>query len=293
MLEPEKKKTDKKHISISQIGTYTKCPKMWWYKYIAGYESKTAFTSQPLLMGKYWGMFIECSYTEWNEGNKSDRLEIEKEMADTWESISDQNKCKLNALMEAWDLKIKPLKMECEKKVLIPLNDEYDILGYMDRYKVMKSGEKVFVETKLTSVPDKYLALDIVETQLGVYFCSDEDIKRCKLEIIRTPQQRLKKDENYEDYTARILSEICQDVGKFFIGYNKKQRVCGKVVHKSEINIDRVKEDVYDVLNGLDKKIFFRNTDNCISNFGFCDYYTVCRQGVKLEEDLSLRKRNK
>lgn len=281
-------KMDKPHLSKSQIEQYAQCPykHYWGYKIDGGYRLKDKYKSQALALGSYWDTWMDVVYS----GETPEKL---KEMELNWEKLDEVTQIRTEVLKEWFIENVDVHPMECQKEVRIPLNDNYDVLGYMDRY-TFYEGDPVFIETKMTSRPETYLDINNIEMQMGLYFLSDERLEKAKLEVVyNNTRMKPKKNESIDEFKKRFRREVFSQPEKYFKGWNPRTKKFGIYVYKKELNLDMVVEQVYDVLNAIEKGIIWRNFNNCINQFGKCEFFEVCRNGVDVREDKTLEKKNK
>ena len=155
------------------------------------------------------------------------------------------------------------------------------------------TGEVILYELKTTSSnvsdPDHpYWSRLNMDTQLAIY---NQYVKssvgrhpRVMYEVIMTSQARPKKNETPKQYEERLTEEYRESPGKykrmeFELLQSKHEAKMGELVYLGQ---------------AIDHDLLLpRNDSACFSNYGTCQFFTVCSWGSNPDESLYLKKKEK
>jgi len=101
--------------------------------------------------------------------------------------------------------------------------------------------EDGFVENKLSSRPESYLDIFFMSSQIGTYFMADEKLEWCIMEVVRSPELRVGKNEDAGMFETRIYDDIMARPGRYFIGYDRKTNTYGKKYYRNEFDLVGIK----------------------------------------------------
>lgn len=275
--------SDKTHISVSQLKSFTSCPLKWRYRYIDGIQLKPQHKSQSLLMGSWWDIFVKSQYAEISE-------EEARVFAQCEEFIKNDNKAKIYALAEVAKKHINfkaigDFSTQVEVSIPIVNSVRYDtITGFLDGY---DSGNKRIAEVKLSKQPINYTKIECIELQVVTYFMGT-DAKECIMMPTKVPALGYNESkESLEDYQKRCEADITSNMGDYFLGYNYKNDTYGVIFYRHDFDMSRTQVQIDNAVKCVDlmcqNECFYANTEVC-NEFSGCDYFDWCRLGIYNED---------
>lgn len=268
-------------ISFSSVKNFLRCSNLYYFSNICGIRKKPNFLNEAIKAGSMWGNFLAARHGQ-PQTNKEKFIQVYQP--------SDITLAKVNALMKAHvDLAVSVDKnCECEKEFLIPFY-QWQLHGFIDR-----AYDDYIVESKLSARPDNYLSIPNIEMQAGTYLYSNPVYEYVVMEVTRMPQQRLSKNEEIEDFQARVYSDIIRRPSYYFIGWNNKTRTFGKKFYRSEFDLAELPMIYHRVVKMIryciDEGLWVKNELACHCPTT-CDYYDIKKTGVISEDIYEVRAR--
>ena len=280
-IEAKQRKAPK--ISHSELTTYGKCYRMWWYSYYQGLE----LIKPPvrLLAGRIFG---ECLAALVSNKPKT----TWKEIINNYEQIYTEGEIpKELTLISAWTMALENGWAYIEEKGIA----EYEFLtkdldypqvhGYLDLVRLDGDGKPSYAkEFKYSGNPDGWSKFTL-GNQLATYFWGLPSIERIEVGIFKVPGLRQKKGEEAEEYRDRVIKDIT---------YNKLEYLYKQNYYRNEFDLAALKRrygvmttELYNRLGGgIDAFYLTDNRETCFR----CDYLQICSNDGIVSEQLYKKK---
>jgi hypothetical protein len=277
------------------------CPRLFYYKQVRGIQVKNAHMGMPLKLGKLWDTVLQ-----WYLGDKTVGIQ---EVVDDYD-IPEHGVESIKALYKAYrDLGI---KVEEGGRLQAPVNLYIEDFGHgvwtwgnghavrlLVRGFYDRKYSNYFAENKLSSRPDNYLDIYLIQSQCATYFLADPNLEYCIMEIARTPALKITKREE-DDIAAfgeRVYNDVMARPAYYFLGYNKDTHTYGKKFFRNEFDLDdvqgRYKRLFINIYEALMCDGFYRNDRSCKNVFPgqACDYLGICRFNTMSEDVYQVREK--
>jgi hypothetical protein len=288
-------------LSHSSIQDFMTCPRLFYYKQVRGIQVKNAHMGMPLKLGKLWDTVLQ-----WYLGDKTVGIQ---EVVDDYD-IPEHGVESIKALYKAYrDLGI---KVEEGGRLQAPVNLYIEDFGHgvwtwgngsavrlLVRGFYDRKYDGYFVENKLSSRPDNYLDIYLIQSQCATYFLADPNLEYCIMEVARTPALKITKREE-DDIAAfgeRVYNDVMARPAYYFMGYNKDTHTYGKKFFRNEFDLtdvrDRYKIIFMNIHEALMCDAFIRNDRSCKNTFPgqSCDYLGICRFNTMSEDVYQVREK--
>lgn len=262
-------------LSYSGVNSFMLCPRKYYLGYIKGIRVKEKFKSDASKISSYVDRVL-------TQGVISG-----EEEGEIWFA-------KAQAIINAYGQIIKsfPGNIQGQKEFRWQEDGCPQIHGFIDF-----DGPVFFLELKCTTRPDYYTNEYWIHDQLGTYFLSNPKYEYGIVLAIRVPKLERKgeyKDESIGDYKDRCFRVMCNTPVHYFKGYNKKKGIFGVKFHRSEFDLDGLR----DRYKWISKQIqdcakndyWYQNRVSCMSPFK-CDFLDVCNSGGISEDIYEYRER--
>lgn len=239
---------NKRHISVSQLGTVKRCPKQWKFRYIDGLKTPPGIA---LVTGSSFDEAYNMNYsqkiTTKNDlpveevqqkfSDELDRriLEVEdKEDVEKKDEVKDTITKGIEVFHREIAKRVEPVKVQVELRV--PIDDEYEFLGFAD---VITQSAIVDNKTAGKYEAGKYLT----QLQAYVYMWHQltDEIKGAELHYLvktKTPKTQIEQVNNispedflhYNTETVNFIKKLYTDPDIAFRneeGWHCSPRFCG------------------------------------------------------------------
>lgn len=290
-------------LSHSSIQDFMTCPRLFYYKQVRGIQVKNAHMGMPLKLGKLWDTVLQ-----WYLGDKTVNIQG---VVDDYD-IPEHGVESIKALYKAYrDLGIEVEeggRLQAEVRLYIEnfgkgvwtwerVNNtpaRLLVRGYYDR-----KYDGYFVENKLSSRPDNYLDIYLIQSQCATYFLADPNLEYCIMEVARTPALNITKREE-DDIAAfgeRVYNDVMSRPAYYFLGYNKDTHTYGKKFFRNEFDLKdvegRYRRIFINIRDALIYDSFYRNDRSCKNTFPgqSCDYLGICRFNTMSEDVYQVREK--
>lgn len=268
-------------LSHSAVQSYCTCRMKFWYQYVMGITPRYAHINNAMKMGTLWDVCQGVAY------GTQDERDIEA-TARKLEMYPD-GIAKVLGVYEAYRELIDPVRdgfvtmqEHLEYEGYDSVAGDYVIHGYTDR-----SYDTYFVDNKFTGRPDHYTIDPFkIASQVGTYFMCDDRFKRVVMEVVRTPQLRLKKGEDdMVDYQDRIRDDVLMRPSHYFIGFDRDARTYGVAFYRSDFEAymkdmrKRYGWITRDIMAATKNNTWYGTESACMAFGSECEFYPICRSG--------------
>lgn len=263
-------------MSHSSRMSWTRCRYKYYLSNIMGIKSRDHMKGAPLKIGTVIDRF--CEYRYQLKPFKEEFKRLTHDM-----NMSDVEIAKCYAIIKA--------SHDLEAQLETGGKPQYEV-----RYETETCKVKGFIdckfndhadEIKTSTRPDFYRQPFNLKSQLSTYFLGNESIKYFSVKIIRVPTLRYNQDkESIDDYQDRLYSSIISRPSYYFIGWKKLARTWGIKFHRSEYDMDDIRDDYEKVSRDIvqaAKDDSFYQSFNCYCP-GECEYLPICKTGGVSEE---------
>jgi len=282
-------------LSHSSVQDYLTCHRLFYLRKFCGIQVKKPMLSDALKRGKLWDIVMQHHH-----GGEVDIAGTIQE-----HEIPPREVAKVKAVYRAFktlDIQTEPgAQLQAEVKINLPIVCRYldvpvnlNVNGFYDR---LYSDH--FVETKLSGSPNYYTDLYYIQSQNATYFLADPHLEYCIMEVVKVPDLKSTKsykNESVDEYEERTYQDIISRPSEYFIGWDREKRTFGKKFHRSEFNLDEVRDRyqfiIYEILNAEYERAkgndsFYRNDKNCSNVLPKipCDMLPICRHGNHASEE--------
>ena len=272
----EELKQKQPSLSHSAVQTWTACKMAYYYYYVLGIRIKAEHLPKVMKMGSIWDKFIEVQHF----GNMDDVIDLKQKY-----NLEELESAKLSALMDAYkDLEIGSNITLGQPQLEVQSNISGNtVVGFVD-----VAHDNYFEEHKLTTRPEKYLAVESIFNQVGTYFLAVQDWEYVQMMIVRTPGLYLRKEESIDSYYKRTYDDIISRPGYYFQGYDNTTRTYGNTTkfYRDEFDLEHLKskygyifQEIRDTLN---RGSWYQEEQFCLDPYP-CPYYDIKKTGVVSE----------
>lgn len=247
---------DKIDISYSQMRSWERCPRQWYYSQIQGLRMKDIYTSINMRMGaEIQGMLAgidKHSQFSVNELINVDIVNLYLEIIREREMFPDG------------------LKWEVQHK-------RAGFNGIID----VEFSPEIFGEIKFSSSPDFYLHNSIAHDQLEGYFFLNPEYRWGYMMPIRMPALKDKADEEPEMKLKRIRLDIQKRFNFYFPRFkmNREGPKWGLPISRHEFDFDEFKKNIdwakFEIKTACQYEYWKKRRANCLSP-GPCDFIPLC-----------------
>ena len=270
-------------MSHSARMSWTRCRYKYYLSNIMGVKIKDHMKGMPLKIGTVIDRFFEYRY----------QLKPFKEEFKTLchaLNMGDAEIAKCYAIIKAfYDLEVKVEDCGKPQHKIIYEGKTINVKGYID----CKFDDHAD-EIKTSARPDFYRQPFNLKSQLSTYFLAEPSIKYFSVKIIRVPTLRYNSDkESAEEYQDRLYSSIISRPSYYFIGWKKLARTFGIKFHRTEFNLDDIRDDYEkvsaDIVRAARDESFYQSF-NCYCP-GECEFLPICKTGGVSEEIYEYRQK--
>lgn len=279
-------------LSHTGLQTFLSCHYLYYLKYILGIEMKPAFFSVPIKCGILFDNAIQfmLGKTDIDMNNTIDTYEIgEREVA------------KVRALYRALRALDAQFDMSGDMQASFFHKLHTGATGVLENDIVTVNGkydrlyEDGFVETKVSTRPERYSDMFFLQSQVGTYFLVDPKLQWVTMEVNRLPDLKSTgqfKEEDAQTYEERCFQDIIGRPSHYFIGWNKSTRSYGKKYYRNEFDL----QEIADRFKHIAREImwsayhantggFYKNDKVCNNIFPgiACDMLPICRHNTMNE----------
>jgi len=262
-----------KHISYSQLVTWTACRKRW--KLSREYE----MIEKPIrmMMGDIASQCFDAIHT--GDGWKPIITSYIQglHVQDEEDSYKLQELTGLYSLLEYYSASAYgEMKGIAQKEANLDLDNGWYLTGKLDLY-----IDAIAYEFKYTGRPDGYSKW-VLEDQLSTYFLMLRELQRITVRLITVPSIRLGKKEPIEEYAKRISIDV---------GRRPRHYINDVNYWRNEFDLDAHRDRITRITEEIDAERLFYPTSYRTACFmpGPCEFLPACESGA-ISEELYKRK---
>lgn len=157
-------------------------------------------------------------------------------------------------------------------------------LGIKTKYDLLYNDRKDILEFKYAK-SDEWYTFFTTRNQAGIELLLNPEAQKVTFRILLKPQLRKAKNENDDEFAARIKRDILR---------NPKKYIIDKTFWRNEYEFDEIKWFIWELRREIQNKIaggrkaFFPNTKACWNIYGPCEYLQICESKV-ISKDLYIK----
>lgn len=308
-----KSTTTLEQTTISDINTFVACHRKYYYSVVRGMKAKSL--EIPFLIGGCYHVGIEAFYKGYSL--KEIMAFLEQEFEDNVGSAFirpedvptlDLARAVIFGMVKgyvkahakeanAW--KIEYVEQKCS--FFVPDLDlrfmgTIDLLYRKKNKPGLYLGEHKSVSGKLFC--DQYIALMPMNKQIQCYpkfveKCLGERLAGMTYNAAIKPTIRQKKQESFNQFVDRLVSQYVGDTEKFFVRHTLKFNP--RHVEKTFRDMMLIAEEMkmyYECLSKdeiLNESSWYKNTANCFAYFRKCEFFNICRYGESPQTTITLQ----
>jgi hypothetical protein len=257
-----------KHISYSQLVTWTACKKKW------ALSREYELIEKPIrmMMGNIASRCFDAVHTgqDWKPIITSyiEGLDVHDEE----DNYKLQELTGLYSILEYYSKSAYgEMHGLAQKEANLNLGNGWYLTGRLDLY-----IDTIGYEFKYTGRPDGYSKW-ILEDQLSTYFLLVPDLQRITVRLITVPSLKLGRKKSIQEYAERIKIDVTRRPGHYIRDVNYWRNEFDLANH-----LDRIKR----ITEEIDAERLFYPTSNRTACFmpGPCEFLPVCESGAISEE---------
>lgn len=275
-------------ISYSAMKSFEKCPQAYYLSQIVGIQSIKQ--SDPLRIGKYVDnvlsgkeglkdIEVDNNSNDNNNKDKEDMIWLVKAKA----IVKGMQHYELDTILQGYDR---------QKEFTVMHDGIPRIHGFIDF-----AGKDHFLELKVTSRPEMYKDMFIIDDQVSTYFLSNPNYKYCNMLVVKVPELKLDKNEDVFKYSDRITKDI---LGRpfFYFGenFNAKEKSFGTKFYRNDFNLEELvrkyKFVSEEIKRCIKENYWMKRKCSCLHPFP-CDFKSVCELNGQISDNLYKYKNKK
>jgi len=274
-------------MSHSQAMVWQRCRYAYYLRYICGIKKKIQYKSSAMRMGLVW----DKACNDYCDGTENAVLQVDRVYCAELH-LPDKFVAMVEAVVDAanhlgLDVGVGDYQSQCEvEKQIVP--EGPFIKAVYDGRSIYYSD---FVERKFSMSPDRFFNVHYLNNQIGTYFLLWPEAETCTMQVVRSPaRMRKRKDEEHEEFMARVRADILAKPKHYFPGYRGGSEF-GRMFYRHEFDLEaevaRYTALAGDIRGCARRGEWVRNRSGC-QLYGVnypCDYLEIC-DGDGVNEEL-------